>query len=109
MRPAAMKAFAAFTKAHLREVIAIVINGKLITVPAIEDPITSGDLEISGNFKDLAEVEKIAAGLNRHWRSAVARPLALIGGLNLIHTLHLAARVSSGSLLAGRQAVSGAP
>lgn len=57
--------FAAITESHLREMIAIVANGAIVTAPIIYEPISGGALEIQGDF-DLREPQEMAARLLPH-------------------------------------------
>lgn len=46
--PAAGAAFGAWTTAHTREYFAIVIDGRVVAAPVINEPITSGQVSITG-------------------------------------------------------------
>ncbi|MEO5877523.1 MAG: hypothetical protein ABIS86_01490 [Streptosporangiaceae bacterium] len=43
-------AFAKLTRANLKKQVALVVNGKVITAPRIDDPITGGRLLVTGQF-----------------------------------------------------------
>ncbi|MEI6913853.1 MAG: hypothetical protein WCL39_01850 [Armatimonadota bacterium] len=55
--------FAEFTRAHTRECLAIVLNGRILSVPMIMEPIQSGHAQISGSFTP-ASAQKLADTLN---------------------------------------------
>ncbi len=54
------RAFATLTTANVGRTIDIRIDGKTVLSPVIRDPITGGQLRISGNF-ERAELDAIAA------------------------------------------------
>ncbi len=57
------KRFAEITSQNVGKRIAIIINGKLVTVPKIAAPITAGNLEITGHFNE-QEAKGLAAKIN---------------------------------------------
>ena len=61
--PAGMQTFAAFTTENVGELLAIVLDGKILSAPLINEPITGGHGQISGGFRDLDEARAIAAVL----------------------------------------------
>ncbi len=59
------KKFAKLTSEHLREQLAIVYDGKLVSAPVLQNEISDGECIINGgeDFKDRANVEELAATL----------------------------------------------
>ena len=68
------KRFAEITRAHVGEPFAIVLDGKVLSAPVIEEPITRGEGQISGNFT-VAEAASLAALLRA---GALPVPLSVI-------------------------------
>jgi SecD/SecF fusion protein len=54
------KRFAEITRAHVGEPFAVVLDGKVLSAPTIQEPITQGSGQISGNFT-VAETATLAA------------------------------------------------
>jgi preprotein translocase subunit SecD len=59
---AGAKTFADFTAAHVGEMAAILIDGRVTSAPTIRDPVTSGRAQITGQFTE-AEAKELAASL----------------------------------------------
>ncbi len=55
--------FREFTRSHVGDYLAVFFDGKLLTVPSINEPMPSGKAEITG-FKSLAEAKQVAEYLN---------------------------------------------
>ena len=64
LTPEGTKRFAEVTGQNLGKRLAIVIDGRLITAPVIQSPITGGRGQITGNFTK-QEAKNLAAKLNR--------------------------------------------
>jgi len=62
--PEGSKAFGDFTTNHVGEILAIVLDGKVISAPNIEEPITGGHGQISGGFGTMAEARLLSNLLN---------------------------------------------
>lgn len=58
------KTFATFTSENTGEVLAIVLDNKIISAPNINEPITEGRGQISGGFATMAEARVLANLLN---------------------------------------------
>jgi SecD/SecF fusion protein len=71
---AGAKRFAEITRAHVGEPFAIVLDGKVLSAPVIQEPIPGGSGQISGNFT-VAETTSLAALLRA---GALPAPLAVI-------------------------------
>ena len=56
--------FAEFTTNHVGDILAIVLDGQVISAPNIEEPITEGQVQISGGFKDVRDARMLAQLLN---------------------------------------------
>ena len=56
------KKFADFTAAHVGEMAAILIDGRVTSAPTIRDPVTGGRATITGQFTE-AQARKLAASL----------------------------------------------
>lgn len=69
------KKFAAFTRRHRDEILAIILEGKILSAPNIQDAILDGRAQISGNFKDVTEAARLADFLNA---GALPVPLEII-------------------------------
>jgi len=65
---AGRKEFAKVTREHLHQRLAIIIDGKLMTAPAIQSEISGGKCQITGSFSE-AEAKALTAKLN----AAIAR------------------------------------
>ncbi|MEO7714581.1 MAG: M56 family metallopeptidase [Capsulimonas sp.] len=59
-----MRKFAAWTKAHVGELLGIVVDGRILSAPNINTAITGTDCSIAGSFHNLAEAQALAARLN---------------------------------------------
>ncbi len=57
---AGRKTFADFTRAHVSEYLAIILNGRIISAPVIRDAILDGKAIIEGGFPNLEEAEGLA-------------------------------------------------
>ena len=68
------KRFAEITRAHVGEPFAIVLDGKVLSAPVIQEPITRGTGQISGSFT-VAEAASLAALLRA---GALPVPLSVI-------------------------------
>lgn len=64
----AAKAFADLSEKNIGQGIAVVINGRLLSVPFVMCRIDGGKVEISGNFTE-EEAEQFAEALAPGWRS----------------------------------------
>jgi SecD/SecF fusion protein len=69
------KKFAAFTRRHRDEILAIILEGKILSAPNIQDTILDGRAQISGNFKTVEEAARLADFLNA---GALPVPLEVI-------------------------------
>lgn len=63
--PEGRKKFADFTRTHIDEYLAIIIDGKILSVPVIRAPILDGKAVIEGGFKTLDEAQSLADALNK--------------------------------------------
>ena len=63
--PEGRKKFADFTKTHIDEYLAIIIDGKILSVPVIRAPILDGKAVIEADFKSLDEAQILADALNK--------------------------------------------
>ncbi len=54
------KIFGEVTTNHVKEVLAIYLDGELLTAPVIEEPITGGTASISGSYQSLEEANEDA-------------------------------------------------
>lgn len=66
--------FADFTRRHVDEILAIVLNGKILSAPKINEAILGGKAEISGMFT-AEEAQALAEDLNA---GALPVPLAIV-------------------------------
>ena len=64
LTPAGQKQFAEITRANIGRRLAIVIYGKIISAPRINSEISSGNGQISGNFK-AEEAARLATILSK--------------------------------------------
>jgi len=64
LSPEGQKKFAAFTAGHVGDILAIVLDGKIISAPVIKEHIYTGEVSISGGFKDLTEAQQLAELIN---------------------------------------------
>jgi SecD/SecF fusion protein len=71
---AGARRFAEITRAHVGEPFAIVLDGKVLSAPVIQEPIPGGSGQISGSFT-VAETTSLAALLRA---GALPAPLAVI-------------------------------
>ncbi|MHB1191342.1 MAG: protein translocase subunit SecD, partial [Armatimonadota bacterium] len=69
------KKFADFTRTHVGEHLAIILEGKILSAPVINTAILDGKAVISGGFKDDEEAHKLAEFLNA---GALPVPLKVI-------------------------------
>ena len=58
------KIFGDFTRSHTEEFLAIILDGKILSVPKINEPILDGQAVISGGFKSLEDAQRLADLLN---------------------------------------------
>lgn len=63
LTPEGAQLFAAVTREHVRRQIAIVIDGKIVSAPIVNEPITGGSLTISGSFTE-KEAQELARKLS---------------------------------------------
>lgn len=75
--------FADFTRSHIKEYLAIVLDGKILSAPTINDAITDGKAEISGNMK-MDEAVQLAGLLNA---GSLPAPLSVIQAQKVDATL----------------------
>lgn len=54
------KVFADFTRTHVGNYLAIILDGRIISAPTIDDAILDGKAIIRGGFKSVEEAEKLA-------------------------------------------------
>lgn len=54
--------FTQLTRKYVHRQLALVSNGKVLAAPTVQEPISGGDLQISGDFS-ADQAKKIAAGL----------------------------------------------
>ncbi len=66
--------FAEFTRRHVDEILAIVLNGKILSAPSINEAILGGSAQISGNFT-AEEAQQLAEDLNA---GALPVPLVIV-------------------------------
>jgi hypothetical protein len=77
LKPAAMQAFGEYTASHQGELFAVLIDGEVVAVPAINEPMTTGTFSLTGGRQSeadwLATMAILAAGgpLPHDW----ARPI----------------------------------
>jgi preprotein translocase subunit SecD len=62
--PAGTKAFADFTRDHFGHMLAVVLDGELLTAPRIASPILDGKGILPGEFKTVGEARTMAQLLN---------------------------------------------
>ncbi|MCC6444545.1 MAG: protein translocase subunit SecD [Armatimonadetes bacterium] len=58
------KRFADFTRTHVKEHLAIVLDNKIKSAPRINEPILQGRAQISGGFQTVEEAQRLADFLN---------------------------------------------
>ena len=63
-QPDGARVFGDFTTDHVQEILAIVLDNKIISAPSINEPITNGQGQISGGFKNMVEARVLANLLN---------------------------------------------
>ncbi len=56
--------FGDFTRNHVGEILAIILDGRVITAPNINEPILNGNCQISGGFSSIAEAQQLANLIN---------------------------------------------
>lgn len=88
--------FGNVSRNHVGERFAIVLDGKVISAPVIQEPILGGRGQISGNFNSLQEAEQLAVLL---------RSGALPVPLNIIQDSVVGASLGADSIKAGFTAV----
>ena len=62
--PARTDKLARFTKFHTGQIVGIIVDGRVVTAPLINQPITEGRGEISGGFGSLTAAQALADRLN---------------------------------------------
>ena len=62
LAPRAAKAFHALTAARVNRPLAVVLDGRVLTAPTVNEPISGGRVQISGTFRR-AEAEAVAAAV----------------------------------------------
>jgi hypothetical protein len=80
LTPTAREAFGAWTAAHVREYLAVVVDGRVAMLPVINEPIPGGQVTISGGGADaigrptdaftIAAAIMVAGELPEAWRGA---------------------------------------
>lgn len=113
LKPAAWQAVADYTTAHTGEYMAVVLDGSVVAVPAINEPISGGEIAITPGgapgSKELAQFMEWAAVLvggilPESWRGATSPtllttqqaieialssyPTGTVGGTNLYFAIH---------------------
>ena len=68
-------AFGEFTSNHKDEMMAMVLDGKVLSAPDINEPILDGSVQISGGFANLPEAKELADYLNA---GALPVPLQIV-------------------------------
>lgn len=63
LTPDGRERFAEFSRAHVGRMIAMVVDGTVISAPVIAEPVTGGQLQIAGRFT-VAAAEAMAASLS---------------------------------------------
>ncbi len=63
-KPDGARAFGTFTTESVDEILAVVLDNKIISAPTINEPITDGRGQISGGFRNMAEARVLANLLN---------------------------------------------
>jgi preprotein translocase subunit SecD len=71
--PQGARVFGTFTRENVEEILAIVLDGEIISAPRIDEPITEGQGQISGGFRNIGEARLLANLLNS---GALPIPLA---------------------------------
>lgn len=84
MKPSGADKFGDFTAAHTNEIMAILLDNRIITAPNIEEPIRNGETEISGGFKNLNEAVTLANLINA---GALPVPLKIVENESIEATL----------------------
>lgn len=64
LKDAARDRLAAFTESHVGKILAVTVDGALLTAPVIQSPIPDGRLQISG-VESLAQAQELARTLGR--------------------------------------------
>jgi preprotein translocase subunit SecD len=67
LTPAGRETFALLTESHVGDIVAVVVDGEVITAPRINEPIGSGTFELQGQ-QSLAESRQLASRLMAHRR-----------------------------------------
>jgi SecD/SecF fusion protein len=73
-----------FSSAHVNEMMAIILDGRVLSCAKIMGPLTEGKCEITGGFPTIKDAQNLANLLNA---GALPVPLKLIGELDLDGTL----------------------
>jgi len=58
------RVFADFTRRHLDDIVAVVLNGRIVAAPTVREPIPDGQVTISGGFRSLDDAQGCAESLN---------------------------------------------
>lgn len=79
LKPSAAEAFATYTAAHQGETVAVVIDGRVAMLPTINEPITDGEVilsgeQVSGTFERTAAI-LIGGMLPEAWQGALVPDL----------------------------------
>lgn len=77
------KLFETLTEKNIGKRIAIFVGGNLISAPTVQEKITGGQAQITGNFT-LEEAQELARDLNT---GAIPAPVELVGQYNISATL----------------------
>jgi SecD/SecF fusion protein len=64
LNSAGTRAFGDFTSENVGEILAVVLDGEIISAPRIDEPITGGEGQISGGFRTMLEARVLANLLN---------------------------------------------
>ncbi|MBI3910767.1 MAG: protein translocase subunit SecD [Armatimonadetes bacterium] len=75
LKPEGARTFADFTRQHVNEFLAIVLDNRIISAPNVNEPITQGQGQIEGGFKTPQEARDLAVLLNS---GALPVPLQVI-------------------------------
>ncbi|MEI6915630.1 MAG: protein translocase subunit SecD, partial [Armatimonadota bacterium] len=73
-KPRGKDIFAEFTRRHTGEILAMVLNGDILSAPNIEEPILNGQARVSGSFTP-ATAQRLADNLNA---GALPVPLRIV-------------------------------
>jgi len=95
LTPAGTVKLAKFSTEHVNELMAIIIDGKVLSAANINEPLTDGTCEISGGFSNLAEARRLAAKINGTpyvakpdlWKGLTSSsPIASIGPKSILYS-----------------------